>query len=276
MHLCKKLGVSRNGYYHWLRYGDRRIDFMLDICIRQICEASFHTYGQRRIKHVLLKQYGWIVSKRRIGNTMKRLGLKVRMKRRFRVMTTESNHTYAIAPNRLAQNFKPREPNQTYVSDITYVRTKEGWMYLCTILDLYARAVVGWNLDDHMQTSLLIQSLNEVRNRRTTLEGAIFHSDRGSQYASDLFKSELKNNGMVQSMSGKGNCYDNAVAESFFHTLKTECIHHINFNTKQEAKATISNYIDFYNRVRLHSSNDYQSPMEKEMAWWQAQSKNAA
>lgn len=135
---------------------------------------------------------------------------------------------------------------------------------------------MGWSLEDHMQTSLIIGSFHQMQNRRRSLKGAIFHSDRGSQYASDLFKNQLAINGMVQSMSGKGNCYDNAVAESFFHTLKTECLHHINLNTKEEAKATIANYINFYNRTRLHSSNGYQSPMEKEMSWWQNQMKEAA
>lgn len=129
IHLCHHLGVSRNGYYHWLRYGDRRHDPMLEFCIRKIFEDSFQTYGQRRIKATLLRQYGWVVSKRRIGKIMHCLGLKVRMKRRFRVMTTDSKHTYAIAPNRLAQQFQPHAPNQAYVSDITYVRTREGWNY---------------------------------------------------------------------------------------------------------------------------------------------------
>ncbi len=276
MHMCRLLKVSRNGYYHWLKHGGRSIDTIFDVYIRQIYDTSFQTYGQRRIKHALLRQYGWIVSKRRIGEVMRRLGLNVKMKRRFKVVTTDSNHNYAIVPNYLAQEFKSFAPNTTYVSDITYIRTREGWLYLCTILDLYARAIIGWSVDTNMHTRLLLKAFSQIRHKRTTLNGAIFHSDRGSQYASDLFKRELAMHGMIQSMSSQGNCYDNAVAESFFHTLKTECLYHINLNTKEEAKVVIANYINFYNRTRLHSSNGYLPPMEKEMLWWQSQNRDVA
>jgi transposase InsO family protein len=141
---------------------------------------------------------------------------------------------------------------------------------------LYARAIVGWSVDTNMHTTLLLGAFNQMRHKRTTLHGAIFHSDRGSQYASDMFRGELSNSGMIQSMSNKGNCYDNAVAESFFHTLKTECLYHIKLNSKEEAKRVIANYINFYNRTRLHSSNGYLPPMEKEMLWWQSQIRDAA
>jgi len=143
-------------------------------------------------------------------------------------------------------------------------------------IDLFARPVMGWAMDDSMHTDLIVEALNSARSKRTSLNGTIFHSDRGSQYASEQFKDKLKQFGMIQRMSAKGNCYDNAVAESFFHTLKTELTHHIVFKTKQEAIATINRYIHFYNRSRLHSYNDYISPMEAELKWWQSRLKDIA
>lgn len=274
--MCRLTGVSRNGYYRWLRYGERRHDPMLDYLTRLIFTDSMQTYGARRIQKTLERKYGWMVSRRRIARTMKRLSLKAKTKRRFRIMTTDSNHNFAIAPNRLEQDFYATQPNQVYVGDITYISTKEGWLYLATVIDLFARPVIGWAMDDSMHTNLIVNALQMARGKRTALIGAIFHSDRGSQYASDLFKSELKNYGMIQSMSAKGNCYDNAVAESFFHTLKTELTHHFVFQTKQEAINTINQYIHFYNRSRLHSFNDYYSPMETEFRWWQSQLKEIA
>lgn len=274
--MCRLIGVSRNGYYRWMREGERRNDPMLDFWIEQIFKDSMQTYGARRLQKTLERKYGWIVSRRRIARVMKRLGLRAKMKRRFRVLTTDSKHNLAISPNRINQDFYATAPNQAYVGDITYIATKEGWLYLATVIDLFARPVLGWAMDDSMHTDLIVLALSNARSKRTTLNGAIFHSDRGSQYASDQFKNELNHYGMIQSMSAKGNCYDNAVAESFFHTLKTELTHHIVFQTKQEAINTINQYIHFYNRSRLHSYNDYRSPMEAELKWWQSQLKEIA
>lgn len=274
--MCRVLKVSRNGYYHWLRYGQHEADAELEEQIALVFKNSQQTYGARRIKKALERQFGWVVSRRRIGIIMKRLGLKAKTKRRFRVLTTDSNHNFAIAPNRLGQDFYVSAPNMAYVGDITYIWTKEGWIYLATVIDLFARVLVGWAMDDSMQTSLITRALQIARSKRTSLQGAIFHSDRGSQYASDAFKEQLAQYGMIQSMSAKGNCYDNAVAESFFHTLKTELVHHMIFQTKKEAIETVTAYINFYNRSRLHSYNDYYSPMQKEFSWWQAQMKRAA
>ncbi len=157
-----------------------------------------------------------------------------------------------------------KQPNKAYVGDITYIR----WVYLAMVLDLYARTIVGWAIDDRLHTPLVMEALKKVRSKRTTLKNAIFHSDRGIQYASDAYKKLLRNYGMIQSMSAKGNSYDNAVAESFFHSLKTEFVYHCTFQTKQEAETGIKHYINFYNRTRLHSYNNYKSPIEKELQWW--------
>ena len=162
------------------------------------------------------------------------------------------------------------------MGDITYIPTREGWIYLSTVIDLFARNVVGWSLQDSLATPLVIDALQKAAGKRTSLQGAVFHSDRGSQYASKAFVRLLNNHGMRQSMSAKGDCYDNAVAESFFHTLKTELVHHQTFQTKQEAKREIEAYIDFYNRSRLHSYNGYVSPLEKELRWWRAQRERVA
>ena len=274
--MCLVLKVSRNGYYHWLRYGEIEEDAKLEEQIGLVFHSSQQTYGSRRIKKALERQFGLIVSRRRIGTIMKRLGLSAKTKRRFRVLTTDSNHHFTIAPNRLGQDFYVSAPNMAYVGDITYIHTKEGWVYLSTVIDLFARVLVGWAMDDTMHTSLIGRALQMARTKRSSLSGAIFHSDQGSQYASDAFKGQLKQYGMIQSMSAKGNCYDNAVAESFFHTLKTELVHHITFQTKKEAIETITAYIHFYNRSRLHSYNDYYSTMQKEFRWWQAQIERAA
>lgn len=274
--MCRVLKVSRNAYYHWLRYGERREDPVLEQLTGSIFHDSQQTYGTRRIQKALQRRYGWMVSRRRIAGTMKLLGLKAKTKRRFRIVTTNSNHNFATAPNRLKQDFYAPAPNMAYVGDITYIRTGEGWLYLSTVIDLYARTLVGWAMGERLHTALISDALYMARERRTSLEGAIFHSDRGSQYASDVFKAHLKHYGMIQSMSARGNCYDNAVAESFFHTLKTELIHHVTFHTKQEAIEAITRYINFYNRSRMHSYNDYDSPMEKEFRWWQSHIEKAA
>ena len=234
------------------------------------------TYGTRRVKRFLAKEYGWVVSRGRIAKTMKALNLKVKSKKRFRVVTTDSKHNLAISPNRLAQDFYACRPNEVYVGDITYIRTGHGWIYLATVIDLYSRSIVGYSIDDRLHTRIIANALTMARAKRTSLYGAIFHSDRGSQYASDEFKEHLSMYGMIQSMSAKGNCYDNAVAESFFHTLKTELVHHMKFQTKEEAWQAITSYINFYNTKRLHSYNDYLSPVEAEIRWWLNENSKAA
>jgi transposase InsO family protein len=262
--MCKLIEVSRSCYYHWLRV-DNQDDTQLNELIKDTFIGSRQTYGTRRIKKQLEQLYGLIISRRRIGSIMKKQGLNSRSRRRFRVLTTDSNHNYAIAPNRLQQDFYASEPNQIYVGDITYIPTAEGWLYLASVIDLYSRKIVGWSMDKSMTTTLVNDALFMALKKRSPARGLIWHTDRGSQYASDSHRALLKEYGIVQSMSRRGNCYDNAVAESFFHSLKTELIHHYKFETRSQANQAIFEYIEvFYNRQRLHSSNNYMSPVDFE------------
>jgi len=195
---------------------------------------------------------------------MRIAGLHGIPKRRFRRMTT-SSHKLPVAPNRLKQDFTATAPNQRWVSDITYVRTDEGWLYLAVILDLYSRKVVGWSPSARLQRDLVLEALAMAVGRRTPSSGLIHHSDRGSQYASHDFQNLLRNHGIACSMSGPGNCFDNAVAESFFATLKRERVHRGQYRTRGEARAEIFQYIEvFYNRQRRHSANGYMNPEQFE------------
>ncbi|WP_155401065.1 IS3 family transposase, partial [Aliarcobacter butzleri] len=183
----------------------------------------------------------------------------------FAVMTTDSNHSLPIAPNILNRDFYASKVDEKYVGDITYIPTSEGWLYLATVIDLYSRKIVGWSMDETMKVSLVNDALKMALISRNPDKGLIWHTDRGSQYASYEHKDLLKRHGIIQSMSRKGNCHDNAVAESFFHTLKTELIHHEIYHTKEQAKRSIFEYIEvFYNRERSHSANNNLSPVEFE------------
>lgn len=264
--MCQVLGVTRSSYYAWRhnQYDHRALStHPLMEKIRLIFESSRRTYGTRRIKHELSKQ-GEQVSRRRIGKLMAELGLTCRTKKRFKV-TTDSRHSLPIAPNRLARCFEADAPNQVYVSDITSIWTQQGWLYLAVVIDLFSRKVVGWSIQDHMKADLVNHALLMAIRHRQPPKGLISHSDRGSQYAAHSHRTLLSTYGMLQSMSRKGNCWDNAVAESFFHTLKTELIYGRALITKEETKKIIFEYIEvFYNRTRLHSANDYLSPVEYE------------
>ena len=258
--MCKVLQVSRSCYYRWLGI-EKQDDTELNELIKEIFEASKKTYGTRRIKRELLHTYGIVISRRRTGKIMRKLGLVCKTKKSFRVKTTDSDHPFAIAPNLLKQDFYVSAPNQVYVGDITYIPTKEGWLYLAVVIDLFSRRVVGWSMDARMKTSLVNDALFMAIKQRRPQEGLIWHTDRGSQYASEEHRKLLSKFGIVQSMSAKGNCYDNAVSESFFHTLKTELTHHIVFETRARAREAIFGFIEiWYNRKRLHSYNDYMSP----------------
>lgn len=220
-------------------------------------------YGTRRIKRLLAKE-GLLVSRRRIGRLMREQGLVCKAKRRYKV-TTDSKHGLPVAPNLLNREFKPSQPNRSYVGDITYIPTQEGWLFLAVVIDLFSRQVVGWSMADSMRAELVNDALIMALWKRKPPRGLMWHSDRGSQYASDSHRALLKDHGIIQSMSRKGNCWDNAVSESFFHSLKVELIHGSSFETRQEAKRAIFEYIEvFYNRIRIHSANDYLSPVEYE------------
>lgn len=265
--MCRILKVDRASYYHWIKKGCivKKVDKKLNEVIENIFVASRSIYGTRRIKAKLLKLYGLIVSRRKIGAIMRDLGLVAKTKNRYKINTTDSNHSLPIAPNILNRDFYALKPDEKYVGDITYIPTYEGWVYLATVIDLYSRKVVGYSISDTMKVSLVNDALKMAIKRRKPKKGLIWHTDRGSQYASYEHRDLCKKYHIIQSMSRKGNCWDNAVAESFFHTLKTELIHHQTFYTKAQANREIFEYIEiFYNRQRSHSANNYLSPVEFE------------
>lgn len=267
--MCELLGVSRSSYYSWLNQvtpSARTIENQaLSEKIKLIFIQHKCRYGSRRIRRVLLTM-NYKISTRRVSKLMKAQGLVCKTKRKFK-QTTDSNHSLPIAPNLLNRNFSPAKPNQAYVSDITYIPTHEGWLYLAVVIDLFSRQVVGWAMDKNMKATLVNNALAMAIWKRKPAKGLISHSDRGSQYASKTHQNLIQTHGIKQSMSRKADCWDNAVAESFFHTLKVELTHHEQFKTREEAKQKIFEYIEvYYNRIRIHSANDYLSPVEYEKA----------
>jgi len=266
--MCDLLKVNRSSYYEWLNNPEaatRRQDKIFSEKISMIFLKSRSTYGSRRIKEALAKE-GIIISRKRISRLMKENQLWVKTKKRFKA-TTDSKHQLPVADNLLNRNFSVNVPDKCYVGDITYIWTQEGWLYLSVVIDLFSRQVVGWAMDNHMKAELVNQSLLMALWKRKPKSGLLWHTDRGSQYASKSHRNILKTHRIKQSMSRKGNCWDNSVAESFFHTLKIELIYQTKFKTREEAKKSIFEYIEvFYNRVRMHSANDYMSPVEFEKA----------
>jgi len=253
--MCKVLKVDKSSYYSWIKAGSiiKKEDIQLNTLIEAIFIKGRSNYGTRRIRDKLKELYGLFVSRKRISAIMKDLGLRVKMKKRYK-NTTDSNHNLPIAPNILNRDFYASAPDTKYVGDITYISTGEGWLYLATVIDLYSRKVVGWSMDDTMKVSLVNDALTMALTHRNPTKGLIWHTDRGSQYASYSHKDLLQQHGIVQSMSRKGNCWDNAVAESFFKTLKSDLVYQTYFYTKKQAKREIFEYIEFhYNRVRSHS-----------------------
>jgi transposase InsO family protein len=235
--------------------------------IEGLFNESRRTYGSPRI-HAALRARGVSCGLNRVARLMRKLGLKPRMKKKFRVQTTNSNHDHPIAPNLLNQDFSTDHPNQIWVSDMTYIPTDEGWLYLSSTMDLCSRSIVGWSMSASMDADTsVIAAMKMALERRSPPRGLIHHSDQGIQYACSGFRDLLRAYGIKASMSGKGNCYDNAVKESFFHTLKTELVVHERYRTRAEARASLFDYIEvFYNRQRLHSSLGYLSPADFEAA----------
>jgi putative transposase len=270
--MCRMLGVSKSGYFAWRdgRESPRRSqDRALSVHIQAIHTKSRQTYGSPRIHHEL-KANGFAVGKKRVERLMKAAGIAVLPLRRF-VATTDSDHDQPVAPNLLEQDFTADAPNQRWVTDITYIPTGEGWLFLAAIVDLYSRKVVGWAMQPTMDRSLVLNALTMAVDDRKPGPGLIHHSDRGSQYASDDYRNALAAHGMVASMSRRACCYDNAVAESFWHTLKNDLIHRRHFETREEARHAIFEYIEvFYNRTRQHTSIGNLSPMEFELRRAQA------
>lgn len=239
-----------------------------------IFEEGRGTYGARRIRKKLTMQ-GRNVSRRRVEKLMALAGLACKTRRKFRV-TTDSNHSLPIAPNLLKRQFAVVEPDRYWTGDITYIPTDEGWLYLAVVIDLFSRQIVGWSMSGRMKAELVNDALLMAVWKRKPAKRLIWHTDRGSQYASESHRKTCEQHQIIQSMSRKGDCWDNAVSESFFHTLKTELTHHHRFKTREEAKQAIFEYIEvFYNRVRIHSTNGYLSPVEFETAQLQHQPKAA-
>ena len=260
--LCQVLGVSQSGYFAWrARPPSRRQreDLVLLAHVRSAFALSNGTYGSPRMACELRDQ-GLAVGRRRTARLMRDNGLRARQKRRFK-RTTDSEHAWPIAPNLLDQDFSATRPNEKWGADISYVWTREGWLYLAVVVDFFSRRIIGWSVSDRLHRGLALAALRQALAIRLPKPGLICHSDRGSQYCSIDYQSELRRHGVHISMSGKGNCYDNAMVETFFKTLKSELVWRTVFFTRQAAEAAIGRYIDgFYNPVRRHSSLDFISP----------------
>lgn len=270
LRLCQCLEVSPSGYYDWQNRrkapGPRAVATkILAEQIQAIHVRSRQTYGSPRIVEELRKQ-GHRHGRNRIARLMQEAGICGRQKRRYRVQTTDSNHDQPIAPNRLAQVPKATAPNQLWVADITYIETREGWLYLAAILDLYSRKIVGWGMSERIDTALVLKTLAMALLHRDPPANLLLHSDRGVQYASADYRRALDQAGLIPSMSRKANCYDNATMESFWSTLKLELIYRRDFHTRSQAQAQIFDYIEcFYNRQRSHSALNYFSPVDFEL-----------
>lgn len=266
--MCRLLEVSRAGFYEWQRRGPSRhdrYDSQLTALLAAMHAASRGTYGSPRL-HRELAEDGHHVSRKRVCRLMKSRGLRGCRPRPYKV-TTDSRHSESLAPDLVLRNFWPEAPDRVWAADITYVRTWEGWLYLAVIIDLFSRRVVGWSAASHMRAELVVDALQKAAGHRDT-QGCVHHSDRGSQYASKAFRRALDGLDMRASMGRTGDCWDNAVAESFFATLKTELIHRRPWPTRAGVSQAIDQYIvEFYNSRRRHSSLGHASPIQIEKAW---------
>jgi putative transposase len=264
--LCRVLGVSRSGYYAWQQRGlSKRAlrDAQLGAEVVVAHRESRGTYGSPRVL-VELREKGFRTSRKRVARLMRERGLSGSYRRRWKHGASSPADVVA-EPNVLDRNFAVDAPNRAWATDITYVRTWEGWLYLAVVIDLYARRVVGWSMQDHMRTDLVLSALTMAVGQRLPEPGLIAHSDRGAQYTSDDYRRALRSHGITCSMSHRGDCFDNAVVESFFGTLKSELLYRRSWATRDEAAAAIHEYIEvFYNRRRRHSFLGYRTPAEHE------------
>ena len=269
--MAKVLRVSRSEYYKFLsrRTSQREIENQkLSEKIREVHRESRKIYGSPRI-HQELKKQGEKCSRKRVARLMQKEKIQAKMRTKWVVTTQPSKSPERVAPNHLDQKFIVEEPNKVWVSDITYVATQEGWLYVAIVLDLFSRKIVGLSMGDSLHTDLIVKALKQALWNRDIKGGLMHHSDRGCQYTSTDFQELTKRHGIKLSMSAKGRCYDNAVAESFFHTLKTEHTDLCKYRIREEAKVSIFEYIEvFYNRQRMHSTLGYASPEEFEQLWW--------
>lgn len=265
--MSRAFGVSPSGFHAWLKRPQSKRDNdnqKLDQKIKVIFDTHKERYGSPRITSEL-KDQGETCGENRVANRMKTLELKAVAARKYKV-TTDSEHSRPVAPNLLEQNFAAEKQNQKWVSDITYLWTDEGWLYLATVMDLFSRSIVGWSMHKRMTKKLICDALLMALWRRGFPKNVIVHSDRGSQYCSGTYQQLLKDNSLRCSMSGRGNCYDNAAMESFFHTLKVEEVHRVRYCTRDQARYRIFEYIEsYYNTIRRHSANGNKSPLQHEI-----------
>ena len=266
--MCSTLNVSRSGFYYWLNRSEKlnsrqQEQQQLDDHVADAFQVEKGRSGARRLVHRLAKQ-GLGYNRKTVAASLKRQGLRAKAARKFKA-TTNSKHNLPVAENLLKQNFHAERPNQKWAGDITYLWTREGWLYLAVIIDLYSRKVIGWSMSERMTATLVCDALQMALFRRKRPKHVIVHSDRGSQYCSHDYQELLRDNQLIGSMSAKGCCYDNACSESFFHSLKVETIHGEKFETRAQMRETVFEYIEVdYNRQRMHSYLDYQSPEEFE------------
>ncbi len=270
--MCQVLSVSPSGYYRWRKspVSNQKIENKkLQELIKDLYSQHEGMAGSPMITADLRENPDFLnISRNRVARHMKKMGLKCKTVKKF-VVTTDSKHTEPVAPNLLDRQFTVPAPDMVYVTDITYLKVGRRWHYLTVFIDLFSRLVVGWDLSESLERHSAIRALNKAILKRRPSPGLMIHSDRGVQYASSDFRAVLKKQVFIQSMSRKGNCWDNAVAESFFHTIKTQMIHHCKFQNAAEAEQAIFNYIEvYYNRRRKHSTNGYKSPAQYELEWW--------
>jgi transposase InsO family protein len=262
--MCKILEVSRSSYYKRKnKERGKRARENKDLLekIIEVFRSSKERYGSPRIT-AELKRGGISCNKKRIARLMNKHGIEAKIFRKYRNITN-SDHQKEKSENILSREFNRQKRNEVWTGDITYIRTQEGWIYLAAVMDIYSRKVIGWQLDKNLNSDLVERALKNALMDRRVEKGIIFHSDQGIQYASQSFRKILRDNGFIQSMSRKGNCYDNAITETFFHTLKTELINRTKYKTSEEARRSIFEYIEiFYNRRRLHSAIGYHTPVE--------------
>lgn len=265
--MCHVLRVTRSGYYAWCGRqpsARQQRQTALDEQIRQVHRQSRAVYGSPRV-HRELQARGVACCENTVARRMRACGVRAKTHRRFVARTTDSRHAHPIAPNALDRQFRQARPNQAWAADITYIPTQEGWLYLAAVIDLCSRKIVGWATADHLRAELVCDALRSAVEQRRPGRHLLHHSDRGVQYACDEFQALLKRHGLRASMSRTGNCYDNAVIESFFGTLKTELVYHENYPTRSAARQSLFEYIEvFYNRKRRHSAIDYMTPTQFE------------
>ena len=262
--MCLVLKVSRSSYYHWREHKHTTCcNEELVKEIRRLHDGSRKTYGSPRITKALRKQ-GKQYNRKRIARLMRENGIRAKTKRRFKV-TTRATTAYPVAENLVQRQFVAERTNQLWSSDMTYVWTREGWLYLAVVLDVCSRKIVGYAMSSRLTAALVTSALRQALTQRAVIDGLTFHSDRGSQYASIDVRQLLMQHNIRQSMSSTGSCYDNAITETFFHTLKTELIYWERYETRDQARRNIFEYIEvFYNRQRLHSALGYKTPLEFE------------